>query len=71
MGQPTIEVIKDTLTAKLEYSDVEVAVGTMAYKFEESSPHDFKELLKIPIVSLKFIPGCEEGSVAVAQLVKM
>lgn len=50
MGDPSIEVIKDTLTAKLDYSDQEVATGTMAYKFLETSNNKFKEYLKIPIV---------------------
>ena len=35
LGNPKLEVIHDTLTGRLYYADVLVAVGTMSYKYED------------------------------------
>jgi hypothetical protein len=56
LGNPQLEVIHDTLTGRLYYADVLVAVGTMSYKHEDimcdvsnhynlRPPHDCRENL--------------------------
>jgi acetoacetate decarboxylase len=75
-ANPTFGIVHDTLTAKLEYAGVTVAVGTMKYKEENlvidskgSSHADeiIKKLTKTQ-VNLKLIPHVD-GTLAIAQLV--
>lgn len=70
IGQPSLRVIRDTLTGTLHYDDVRVAMGTMAYKYQ-SLAQDFEkvkaELGKLN-VNLKFIPDVD-GRPRIAELV--
>jgi acetoacetate decarboxylase len=70
IGQPNLRVIRDTLTGTLHYDDVRVAMGTMAYKYQNLA-QDFEkvkaELGKLN-VNLKFIPDVD-GRPRIAELV--
>jgi acetoacetate decarboxylase len=70
IGNPDLRVIHDTLTGTLHYDEREVALGTMAYKYQ-SLAQDHGETLagmnKLN-VNLKFIPDVD-GSPKIAQLV--
>jgi acetoacetate decarboxylase len=78
LGNPKLEVIHDTLTGRLYYADVLVAVGTMSYKHEDimcdvsnhyiCDPTAIAEKISKTQVNLKLIPDID-GSVAIAQLV--
>ena len=70
IGQPELKVVHDTLTGTLNYDEREVALGTMAYKYQ-SLAEDHGETLagmgKLN-VNLKWIPDVD-GSPGIAQLV--
>jgi acetoacetate decarboxylase len=69
-GQPKLAVVHDTLTGTLHYAGQLVALGTMAYKFEDHAS-DHGETLKILTkrgVNLKLIPDADGGP-KIAQLV--
>jgi acetoacetate decarboxylase len=78
LGNPKLEVIHDTLTGRLYYPDVLVAVGTMSYKHENimcdvnnhyiCDPRAIEEKISKTQVNLKLIPDIY-GSIAIAQLV--
>ena len=70
-AQPKMEVVEDTLTGRLSYAGVEVAVGTMGYKFESHvrNPERSAAALAKTQYNLKLIPGVD-GKPAIAQLVK-
>ena len=78
LGNPKLEVIHDTLTGRLYYADVLVAVGTMSYKHENimsdvnnhyiCDPRAIEEKISKTQVNLKLIPDID-GSIAIAQLV--
>lgn len=59
------------MKAILKYSDETVAFGSMSYNFSKFDVEKAKELLQLPMVNLKFIPGAAEGVVDIAQLTKM
>lgn len=70
IGLPELRVVHDTLTGTLNYSEREVALGTMGYKYE-SLAQDHGETLRAMgklNVNLKFIPDVD-GSPKIAQLV--
>lgn len=77
-AHPKLEVIHDTLTGKMTYADVLVAVGTMSYKHENiicdvnnryaCDPTVIVEKMSKTQVNLKLIPDID-GSLAIAQLV--
>ncbi len=77
-ANPTLEVVHDTFTGKLEYAGERVALGTMGYKHENllydkellhhCSPDKVKEGLGKKQFNLKFIPGVD-GKPAICQLV--
>lgn len=69
-AKPSVELIHDTLTGTLHYADQLVALGTMAYKYEDQA-HDVDATLKGLTtlgVNLKLIPDVD-GKPRVAQLV--
>ena len=78
LGNPKLEIIHDTLTGRLYYADVLVAVGTMNYKHEDimcdvsnhyiCDPRAIAEKISGTQVNLKLIPDID-GSIAIAQLV--
>src|SRR6516162_11794446 len=78
LGNPKLEVIHDTLTGRLHYADVLVAVATMNYKHEDimcdvsnhyiCDPRAIAEKISGTQVNLKLIPDID-GSIAIAQLV--
>ena len=70
IGNPDLRVIHDTLTGTLHYAEREVALGTMAYKYQ-SLAQDHGETLaamKKLNVNLKWIPDVD-GRPKIAQLV--
>jgi acetoacetate decarboxylase len=70
IGNPDLRVIHDTLTGTLSYDEREVALGTMAYKYQ-SLAQDHGETLAAMHklnVNLKFIPDVDGGP-KIAQLV--
>lgn len=78
LGQPKLEVSHDTLTGKLDYNGVRIAVGTMGYKHQHllydlngrkaCSSAAIVEKMGTTQVNLKLIPHVD-GSLAIAQLV--
>jgi acetoacetate decarboxylase len=72
-GNPSLRVVADTLTGKLEYAGERVALGTMSYKHIDMIGHDHhtQEIvtkMSKTQVNLKLIPHVD-GSLAIAQLV--
>lgn len=77
-AKPSLDIISDTLTGKLEYAEQLVALGTMSYKHENlidnnhaTREQNIEERVKIiskTQVNLKLIPHVD-GSLAIAQLV--
>jgi acetoacetate decarboxylase len=69
-GQPKLELIRDTLTGSLYYDEVLVALGTMAYKYEDQrcDPAAAAAMLAKRQVTLKLLPDVD-GRPKVAQLV--
>jgi acetoacetate decarboxylase len=69
-AEPRLEIVKDTLTGKLNYAGAEVALGTMGYKHESMAGHE--ELTRARLaktqINLKLIPGVD-GQPAICQLV--
>jgi acetoacetate decarboxylase len=67
---PKLELIQDTLTGTLHYAGQQVALGTMAYKYEDraSDRGDTLAALTRLGVNLKLIPDID-GSPKIAQLV--
>jgi acetoacetate decarboxylase len=63
-------VSKDTLVGRLKYGSVEVAIGTMGFKYAPVDRQAIKKSLEdVPNYLLKIIPG-PDGSTAVRQLVQ-
>jgi acetoacetate decarboxylase len=64
-------VSKDTLVGRLKYGEVDVAIGTMGYKFKalDTKPIEIA-MAKTPIFMLKIIPT-PDGKTAIRQLVKV
>lgn len=78
-ANPKLTVNHDTLTGVLEYSGVQVAIATMAYKHEnlicrrtghilKCDPQEIQKKMSKTQVNLKLIPDVD-GSLAIAQLV--
>jgi len=78
LGNPKLQVMHDTLTGTLDYSGVQVAVGTMGYKHQHllydlkgrkaCSSLSIVEKMGAPQANLKLIPDVD-GTLAIAQLV--
>lgn len=70
-GEPKLEVRTDTLTGTLHYAGERVAMGTMAYKYQDRMAPDPTKRgthLRKTSVNLKIIP-CVTGHQRVAELV--
>ena len=69
-GEPTLEVTRSTLTGKLVYEGVTVAIGTMTYKHISLEAHldQIKQGIEKLNVNLKILPDVD-GKPKVAQLV--
>ena len=69
-GQPDLRVVHDTLTGTLNYGEREVALGTMAYKYQSLAADHGETAAAMArlAVNLKFIPDVD-GSPKIAQLV--
>jgi acetoacetate decarboxylase len=73
-GEPTLEVIHDTLTGKLVYANREVALGTMGYKHinlasDAAHVEEIKNKMSKTQVNLKVIPSCDGNGYDALQLV--
>ncbi len=68
---PSLDVDVDTMVGRIKYNSVEVALGTMGYKFEEVNQVKLKEALENdPSYLIKIIPNCNGNDLDVCQLVK-
>jgi len=70
IGVPDLRVVHDTLTGTLHYAEREVAMGTMAYKYQsliQDRGETARSMAKLN-VNLKFIPDVN-GSPKIVQLV--
>lgn len=69
-AHPKLDLVKDTLTGTLHYAGQLVALGTMAYKFEDQTSDHGATLAGLTRlgVLLKFIPDVD-GKPKIAQLV--
>jgi acetoacetate decarboxylase len=70
LANPKLEVVSDTLTGTLDYAGQRVAIGTMAYKYENLSRHPAKTVASLSKLQclLKLIPDVD-GKPKIAQLV--
>ncbi|MFV9972568.1 MAG: acetoacetate decarboxylase family protein [Francisella endosymbiont of Hyalomma asiaticum] len=68
---PTITVDSDTLLGTVKYNIVDVAFGTMEYKYQELDKQAIKKALEeTPNFLLKTIPHVNSKDVSICQLVK-
>lgn len=67
---PQLRAHRDTTVGTLKYGDVDVALGTVAYKHNRLASEEAVALLAKPQVNLKIIPGAT-GAVEIAQLVSV
>jgi acetoacetate decarboxylase len=69
-AHPKLEIVKDTLTGTLHYSNQLVAMGTMGYKHESMAGNGERTtaMLSKTQVNLKLIPGVD-GRPGICQLV--
>lgn len=56
IGEPDLEVVKDTLIGRVEYNGIRVATGTMGYKHKTLSSEQARQSLSAPNFLLKIIP---------------
>lgn len=56
MGEPSLDVIKDTLVGTVGYNGIGVAIGTMGYKHKILEADDVRDSLAGPKFLLKIIP---------------
>ena len=70
-GHPTLSVDSDTLLGTVKYNSVQIAFGTMGYKYQELDKIEVqKSLLETPNYLLKTIPHVNGHDVSICQLVK-
>lgn len=70
-GNPSLEVDVDTLVGRLKYNNVDVAVGTMGYKYQNLDVNKIKENFEqTPNYLLKIIPHANGKEASICQLVK-
>jgi acetoacetate decarboxylase len=69
-AHPKLEIVKDTLTGTLSYSNQLVAMGTMGYKHESNAANTLQTAASLAktAVNLKLIPGVD-GRLEICQLV--
>lgn len=77
LGKPSLGIVQDTLTGRLEYGRELVALGSMTYKHQnlltgadmEAQTAALVQKLAGTRVNLKLIPRVTDGSLQIAQLV--
>lgn len=70
-GHPSLEVDVDTLVGRLKYNSVDVATGTMAYKYQTQDVKAIeKSLEETPNYLLKIIPHANGQEANICQLVR-
>ena len=70
-GNPTLTIDVDTVLGRLKYNSVDVAIGTMAYKYEELDTAKIKQGLEnTPNYLLKIIPHANGQEAEICQLVR-
>ena len=69
LGQPSLDVRKDTLVGTLDYQGIRVATGTMGYKHRELDREKVLDELTSPKFLLKIIPHVD-GSARICELVE-
>jgi acetoacetate decarboxylase len=70
-GQPSLKVDVDTLVGQLRYNSLPVAVGTMAYKYNELDTNKLEDNMQsAPNFLLKIIPHANGRDTSLCQLVK-
>lgn len=70
-GQSTLSVDVDTLLGTLKYNSVDVAIGTMGYKYQELDVLKIKDSFEnTPNFLLKIIPDVDGKKAAICQLVR-
>ncbi|MDD3265902.1 MAG: acetoacetate decarboxylase [Burkholderiales bacterium] len=70
-GNPSLDVDVDTLVGRLKYNSVDVAVGTMGYKYQTLDVNKIKDNFeKTPNFLLKIIPHANGKEASICQLVK-
>ncbi|MDE4965887.1 acetoacetate decarboxylase family protein, partial [Francisella tularensis] len=68
---PTLTVDSNTLLVTVKYNSVDVAFGTMGYKYQELDKDSIKKALeKTPNFLLKTIPHVNCRDVIICQIVK-
>ncbi len=66
---PSLSIDVDTLLGKLRYNSVDVAIGTMGYKYTNLDQEKLlKAILKEPNYLLKIIPNCNGKDIDICQL---
>ena len=71
MGFPTLKVDVDTVLGILKYNSVDVAIGTMAYKYKQVDCAALaRAIMEEPNFLLKIIPNCNGKDLDVCQLVR-
>ncbi|MFN7094487.1 MAG: acetoacetate decarboxylase [Burkholderiales bacterium] len=70
-AHPTLGIDVDSVLGKLKYNSVDVAIGTMSYKYHEYDKTQLKSVLENePGYLLKIIPNCNGKDLDICQLVK-
>lgn len=70
-ASPSLKVDVDTLVGMLRYNSIDIAIGTMGYKYKELDSKVIKHSLESePNFLLKIIPNCNGKDVDICQLVR-
>ncbi|HWW04528.1 acetoacetate decarboxylase [Collimonas sp.] len=69
LGEPALQVHKDTLVGTLDYSDLRVATGTMGFKHRPMDKEAARKSLEAPAFLLKIIPHVD-GTPRICELVQ-
>lgn len=71
LGNPSLEIDSDTLLGTLKYNSIEVATGTMGYKYYSQDKSKIqKSMEKTPNFLLKIIPDVNLKEACICQLVR-
>ena len=70
-GRPKLEIDVDTIVGSLKYNSVDIAIGTMGFKYEEIDLQATKHRLETtPNFLLKIIPNANGKEASLCQLVR-